>query len=260
MKEVEPTPAAAAYSVASVTELTAIVNAKHADGSQATRQGLAHFRDAGQVLLTIKTKVTSGTFSDHVRKHMNCSLREAQRYMWLARNWAKVRDAPTLRHALEMVVDDSDDDAADRDDEPLLCERCQRVGMTVNCAACLRVRAEAEEKAKKKKQKKRLQRRKEQQLEIGFDPAERVQELVERCREDSKALARWVNELLQGPAASELRSIAETYRLPVRTVEVERMETINSLPRLVPEDRWEAVENLRVIFEQLAERILRQSP
>jgi hypothetical protein len=84
--------------------LAALINAEHQAGERATRQGLDHFRKAGEALLRAKKLLGHGEWLGWLKANVQVSGRTARDYMRLARHWEKVAAAANLRAALQLLA------------------------------------------------------------------------------------------------------------------------------------------------------------
>jgi hypothetical protein len=78
-------PPAAVRAVNDLAELAHQINAEHAAGEQAAREGLEHFRAAGEALVKAKAQCGHGKWLPWLKKNIKCGDRQARRYMALAK-------------------------------------------------------------------------------------------------------------------------------------------------------------------------------
>jgi hypothetical protein len=76
--------------VASLAELAVQINAEHGNVEAAIRDGLAHARQAGALLLQAKAKVSHGDWLLWLEQNCKATPRTAQRYMELSQHWEEV--------------------------------------------------------------------------------------------------------------------------------------------------------------------------
>ena len=91
----------------SLTRLAKRINAKHRAGEKAVKRGLAHFRDAGLLLIQARASVEHGEWMQWMRDRLSFSQQTASAYMRLAKGWDKLPAAGnlTLRDALLLVAE-----------------------------------------------------------------------------------------------------------------------------------------------------------
>jgi ParB family chromosome partitioning protein len=93
-----------------LTILAAEINAEHEAGERATRQGLEHFRAAGERLLRAKAACGHGKWLAGLTKNVRFNRITAWGYMRLAQEWEKCSTAEHLRDALRLLTADAPDD------------------------------------------------------------------------------------------------------------------------------------------------------
>ena len=106
--------AAAVAPAEDLAALAAQINADHEAGEGAARQGLEHFRAAGEKLVQAKRRCGHGRWLKWLEANVRFSQTAASAYMRVARNWDKLAAAANLRDALRMLTED----AADEPDAP----------------------------------------------------------------------------------------------------------------------------------------------
>jgi hypothetical protein len=74
----------------SLAELAVQINAEHGHVESAIRDGLAHARQAGLLLLQAKTRVPHGNFLPWLQANFKATSRTARRYMQIAEHWEEV--------------------------------------------------------------------------------------------------------------------------------------------------------------------------
>jgi hypothetical protein len=84
--------------------LAAVANEEHVCGEEATRNGLSHFRNAGDALIQAKRQVGHGMFQAWVEANAVFSYRTARVYMLLAKHAEKWQHAASLRDALDLIA------------------------------------------------------------------------------------------------------------------------------------------------------------
>ena len=117
--------------------LAAHANNAHHEGEKAADRGLQKFREAGEVLIRAKAQVPHGQWEAWVQDNLHFSLREAQRYMRLAREWPKATCVSFLEMGLQKALAELAKDVQEAPDPASnLCKRCQRVGAVQDCPEC----------------------------------------------------------------------------------------------------------------------------
>jgi hypothetical protein len=96
--------------------LAARINAEHQEAEGAMRAGLAHAKNAGELLLEAKRRCPHGRWLPWLRANVRFGERTAQAYMRVARRWGeleakaqRVADLP-YREAIAMLAAAEDDD------------------------------------------------------------------------------------------------------------------------------------------------------
>jgi Protein of unknown function (DUF3102) len=96
----------------SLEELRNTINTEHRLAETAARNALEHARNAGEALNAVKTQVGHGGLIPWVNASCACSVRTAQRYMRLAREWPRLVEANatrvshlSVREALALLAD-----------------------------------------------------------------------------------------------------------------------------------------------------------
>jgi hypothetical protein len=102
---------------ASLESLAAVANREHVCGEETTRNGLAHYCNAGAALIEAKRQLRHGSFRTWVEANVCFSYRTARVYMLLAKHRAKWQHAASLRDALDLLA---------KRDEPVEDDRQRR--------------------------------------------------------------------------------------------------------------------------------------
>jgi hypothetical protein len=96
--------------VESLAGLAGQINAAHLRAESAIRDGLAHAREAGKLLIKAKKLAGHGNWLPWLKRHCRFSQRTAQVYMRVARLWPQLSANPqrvahlTLREAIEPLI------------------------------------------------------------------------------------------------------------------------------------------------------------
>jgi hypothetical protein len=109
MKQNPLDPPALVREVESLAELASLINGAHCAGEAASRRGLDHFRQAGEMLLKAKEKCGHGMWLEWLSKNVRFSRMNANRYMCVAKEWDKCNGALHLQDALRVLTEDADE-------------------------------------------------------------------------------------------------------------------------------------------------------
>jgi hypothetical protein len=107
MTPIHPNPPAVVRESDSLGELAAQINSAHAAGEEASRKGLAFFRQTGAMLHRAKAMVPHGGWLDWLRRNVAFSVQSASNYMRIADNWERVSGASGLQDALRALAEDA---------------------------------------------------------------------------------------------------------------------------------------------------------
>ena len=82
------------------------INAAHEEGEQDTRRGLEHFRQAGEMLMKVRSRCPHGEWLKWLKANVKFSQQRASEYMRLAEGWGKLPPGGSLKESLRILVQD----------------------------------------------------------------------------------------------------------------------------------------------------------